>query len=86
MKKTLKNNKKKPLIPLFSKILLALAAISLAIFVIAKKNAASAELVMPISALKLGTGEGKATLQWTESIDSKTLYFNFKNREIKLHL
>ena len=43
MKKTLKNNKKKPLIPLFSKILLALAAISLAIFVIAKKNAAFAE-------------------------------------------
>ena len=40
MKKTLKNNKKKPLIPLFSKILLALAAISLAIFVIAKKKVA----------------------------------------------
>lgn len=33
------------------------------------------ELVMPISAITLGEGKGKATLQWIEDIDGKTLYF-----------
>ena len=35
----------------------------------------SAEIAMPISALTLGGGNGKATVQWTESIEGKTLYF-----------
>jgi len=34
-----------------------------------------AEVSMPISALTLGSGSGKATVQWTESIEGKTLYF-----------
>jgi hypothetical protein len=33
------------------------------------------ELSMPISALTLGEGDGKATVQWIETIGSKTLYF-----------
>ncbi len=39
------------------------------------RNSSGVELNMPISALKLGYGMGKATVQWTESIDGKTLYF-----------
>jgi multiple sugar transport system ATP-binding protein len=35
----------------------------------------SAEISMPISALTLGSGIGEAKVQWTESIDGKTLYF-----------
>ena len=35
----------------------------------------SAELVMPVSAISLGNGMGRATLQWTEEIEGKTLYF-----------
>ncbi len=42
---------------------------------IAAKDSDSAELVMPVSAVSLGKGEGKATLQWTEDIEGKTLYF-----------
>ena len=38
-------------------------------------DAAGAEVSMPISALTLGKGCGKASVQWTESIDGKTLYF-----------
>ncbi len=38
-------------------------------------DAADCEIVMPVSALKLGAGAGKATVQWTEAIDGKTLYF-----------
>ncbi len=35
----------------------------------------NAELVMPISAVILGKGSGKAKIQWIEKIDDKTLYF-----------
>ena len=35
----------------------------------------NSEIAMPISALTLGGGNGKATVQWTESIENKTLYF-----------
>ncbi len=38
-------------------------------------DSAKAEIAMPISALTLGAGNGRAKIQWTESIDSKTLYF-----------
>ncbi len=33
------------------------------------------ELSMPVSALTLGSGDGKATVQWIETIGDKTLYF-----------
>ncbi len=33
------------------------------------------ELVMPVSALTLGEGAGKAKIQWIEEIEGKTLYF-----------
>ncbi len=39
------------------------------------ESRSSVELSMPISALKLGEGGGKATIEWTENIDGKTLYF-----------
>ena len=35
----------------------------------------SAEISMPISALTIGGGSGKATVQWTEKIGDKALYF-----------
>lgn len=38
-------------------------------------NAADVELVMPVSAITLGQGEGRAKLQWVEDVDGKTLYF-----------
>ena len=38
-------------------------------------NTAEAELSMPISALTLGAGSGRAEVQWTENIEGKTLYF-----------
>ena len=34
-----------------------------------------AQISMPISALTIGCGNGRANVQWTESIDGKTLYF-----------
>lgn len=42
---------------------------------ISASDSDSAELVMPVSAISLGKGAGKATLQWTENIEGKTLYF-----------
>ena len=33
------------------------------------------EMVMPVSALTIGEGEGKAKIQWIERIEDKTLYF-----------
>ena len=39
------------------------------------KECESAEVTMPISAFKLGSGAGKANIQWIESIEGKTLYF-----------
>ncbi len=33
------------------------------------------ELIMPVSALTLGEGTGKAKIQWIERIEGKTLYF-----------
>ncbi len=33
------------------------------------------ELTMPVSALHLGEGEGRANIQWIEEIQGKTLYF-----------
>ena len=38
-------------------------------------NAKNAEISMHVSGLTLGGGSGKATVQWIESIDNKTLYF-----------
>ena len=38
-------------------------------------DAQGVEVSMPISALTLGSGNGEAKVQWTESIDGKTLYF-----------
>ncbi len=42
---------------------------------IKRETHSDVELTMPISALKLGKGVGKAEIQWTENIDGKTLYF-----------
>ncbi len=42
---------------------------------LATKDALKAELVMPVSAVKLGKGSGKADVQWIESIEGRTLYF-----------
>ena len=39
------------------------------------RDAEGVEMSMPISALTLGSGSGKATVQWTEAIEDKTLYF-----------
>ena len=38
-------------------------------------NSQNAEVSMPVSALTLGDGNGRAKVQWMESIDGKTLYF-----------
>ena len=38
-------------------------------------DSAKEEISMPVSALTLGEGEGKATIQWIETIGNKTLYF-----------
>ncbi len=38
-------------------------------------DSAKEEISMPVSALTLGEGEGKATIQWIETIGDKTLYF-----------
>ena len=42
---------------------------------LADKKADNAVLSMPVSALHLGEGEGKATVQWIENFEGKTLYF-----------
>ena len=42
---------------------------------IASSDIGNTELSMPISALKLGAGAGKADIQWIENIEGKTLYF-----------
>ena len=42
---------------------------------ISSADAQGQEVSMPISALTLGNGSGKARVQWIESIESKTLYF-----------
>jgi hypothetical protein len=39
------------------------------------KNYQNVELVMPVSALTIGKGTGKAKIQWFEKIEGKTLYF-----------
>ena len=39
------------------------------------ENSGDAEISMPISALTLGEGNGRAKVQWLESIEGKTLYF-----------
>ncbi len=38
-------------------------------------NSKDAEISMPVSALTLGDGNGRAKVQWMENIDGKTLYF-----------
>ena len=38
-------------------------------------NAADVETVIPISALTLGAGAGKAKVQWVENVEGKNLYF-----------
>ena len=38
-------------------------------------SATDTEVSMPVSALTLGAGSGRATVQWTESIEGLTLYF-----------
>ncbi|MBR2343707.1 MAG: sn-glycerol-3-phosphate ABC transporter ATP-binding protein UgpC [Clostridia bacterium] len=38
-------------------------------------DSAGAELSMPVGALTLGSGTGKARVQWTETIGNETLYF-----------
>ena len=38
-------------------------------------NCQNVELVMPVSALTIGQGTGKAKIQWIENIENKTLYF-----------
>ena len=38
-------------------------------------QSANADISMPVSALTLGKGNGKAEVQWIESIENKTLYF-----------
>lgn len=38
-------------------------------------NATDVETVIPISALTLGAGAGKANVQWVENIEGKNLYF-----------
>ncbi len=42
---------------------------------LATEDAIKAELVMPVSAMKLGKGLGRAKIQWIESIEGKSLYF-----------
>ena len=39
------------------------------------EDSSSVELSMPVSALTLGEGNGKAAVQWIETIGNKTLYF-----------
>ena len=39
------------------------------------ENAENIEVVIPISALTLGKGEGKAKVQWIENVEGKSLYF-----------
>ena len=39
------------------------------------ENSESVQISMPISAMTLGAGAGKARVQWKESIEGKTLYF-----------
>ena len=39
------------------------------------KNAENVEVVIPIGALTLGEGEGKAKVQWIENVEGKNLYF-----------
>ncbi len=43
--------------------------------VMSDKRAEKAEVIMPVSALKLGSGNGKAAVQWIENIEGRTLYF-----------
>ncbi len=38
-------------------------------------NSDDVEISMPVSAVTLGNGVGRARVQWTEDIDGKTLYF-----------
>ena len=38
-------------------------------------NATDVETVIPISALTLGAGSGKANVQWVENVEGKNLYF-----------
>ena len=38
-------------------------------------NSEDVEISMPVGALTLGDGEGRAKVQWIEEIDGKTLYF-----------
>jgi hypothetical protein len=38
-------------------------------------NATDVETVIPISALTLGAGAGKANVQWVENVEGKNLYF-----------
>ena len=38
-------------------------------------NVENTEVSMPISAITLGAGNGEATVQWTERIENKVLYF-----------
>ncbi len=40
-----------------------------------REDAQDVELSMPIAALKIGDGCGRAKVQWTENIEGKTLYF-----------
>ena len=39
------------------------------------EDSSCVEISMPVSALTLGDGTGKATIQWIETIGNKTLYF-----------
>ena len=39
------------------------------------EDSSCVEISMPVSALTLGDGKGKATIQWIETIGNKTLYF-----------
>ena len=39
------------------------------------ENAENVEVVIPIGALTLGEGEGKAKVQWIENVEGKNLYF-----------
>ncbi len=39
------------------------------------ENSEDVEISMPVSALTLGSGDGRAKIQWIEEIDGKTLYF-----------
>ena len=39
------------------------------------KNYSGIEMTMPVSALTLGEGDGRARVQWIERVEDKTLYF-----------